>query len=374
MNGIDSVTHNTMTEQVSLYNVMQGACVNLVEGLGWHAGGNDISVDAAHACAMFLSPMPWRDYDNSSNSIRHAYMIPLTHVEQPIVTKKRTRPIIADDDPLQMLADTKQKVRLLETSEMPEKQVTVEQTQAIDANKSSTTISDVNTADVRDRMDRGIGEATQSYRSRLAENFAANRRTMQNDVLKMTRTLMIMLLEPVALTITSIIQRPDADLEAREQQRLVTRAPPTIDDVRAMNKYLVSLTLNLFGGCPEFAFDVTTLSQRRIVEALYSLVRHGDVFFAEHRHTSTHQTLCAFRYNSHIERRVDRGALLGRTCRALVQTVDACYAATLRQRLMLALDAAMTELVGMKSGAVRNAKNLEHLQRAKRMLSDLTID
>jgi hypothetical protein len=352
---------------------MQSSCLGLIEGLGWTSGGNnkDTVVDIRIARALFGSHLPWRDYDRAITAL-----VPQT---PHITTIKRER---TDDESQNIVkranvgggsgsnafVDSKQGIRILERSEMPEQQIKSESSRRIDEHTSTTTISDVNAADVREQMQRGLGDATQSYRARVLTHFAADSRMLASDIHKISRTLLVMLLEPLVFSIASLVQRPDADLEQREAARLLSGAPPTIDDQRAMNKHIVSLTFNVFSGVHEFALDMTSLQSASIVEALYFFVVFGSIMFESDERSSTVHRLFNFRYNSHLERLVDRGAFIGRTCCALVRAEERCYAATLRQRLLLGLDAAMTELNTMRSSANRNLRNLDALQRAKAML------
>jgi len=256
---------------------------------------------------------------------------------------------------------------------MPELQVKTEETRTVGVDTKATTISDANSADARAAMQRGVGEATSAMRARMASAFARDARLARSDIAKLARTIVILLLEPLALRIVNVVQRPDADLMARELTRLHSDAPPSVEDRRAMNRHVLTLNVNLFAGCPEFALDMVKLESPRVLRAVYFLVVFSSLLFATCTETATSHVMDDFRHNGELERLVDRGELIGRTLCSLLRGVEAAYRLTLRKRLVMAIDAAMSEVAAMRQPYNRSPQNIERLCVAKRMVNEFAI-
>jgi hypothetical protein len=375
-----------------MYKYLESACDSLVGGIGFcvisSAQEHSTGISATVANTFFRSLMPFRDYDNrqldnasrrnislTSGTYMFAKTLPTT-TSTMIKIEPKEEP--RDDDDNQLTDDNaaRQKVRRIDLTDIPDVQVTKTETAKMGTDKQSTTISDANTVATRESMQRGLPDATAEMRARLGTLYGLDTRdgVRTSEVARLARTIVIMLLEPISLRVVSNVRRPDAALAARERARLTSDEPPTLDDVRAMNRHITAMTINLFAGTPEFALDATRLVSESAYRALFFLVVFGNVLFATNSETATSHVLDDFRHNAELERRVERGALIGRTCVALVRGVDRHYRAGLRNRLLMALDAAMTNVSALRQPFNNNPANLERLARAKCMLAEIEME
>jgi len=362
--------------------LLHSACVELVEGLGWSRAtqSGDSSVFVANV--FFRSMMPWRDYDRRELAQLSQREVQLSVLKlQPIKIEDA-----ADDKRSADLNDRKRKrddeaesakrpaTQLITFDEMPEMQIKTEETRVHSATgTTATTISDANSAEARAAMHRGVVEATNAMRARMMTAFMHDARVARSEVAKLARTIVILLLEPVALRITSVVQRPDAELMARESARLLSGEPPSVEDRRAMNRHVLTLHANLFAGCPEFALDLVKLESPPVLRAVYFFVVFSDVLFATRQETATSHVLDDFRHNGELERLIDRGALVGHTLCALLRGVDVAYRLTLRKRLTMALDAAMSDVASMRQPYNRSPTNIERLIAAKQLVNEFPL-
>jgi len=386
-----------------MHAYLQTACTALIDGIGFRESDEAVrEVPTLVATTMFRQMMPQRNYERrvqSTISQRETQLAtssmfakpkPVTTVKREptdessdvktsILGQKRKATSDSvqsgevDGDGVQITVPQRQKLNMIDFTEMPEVQVKIEQTRTLSKDSKATTISDANTADVRESMQRNIGEATEAVRAQLKQIFAQDARISRSDVAKIARTIVILLLEPISLRISSVVQRPDAELATRERARLLSGEPPTVEEMRAMNRHVLALTVNLFAGCPEFAIDLVKLGSATIYRAVYFLIVFSDVLFLTRVESATTHTMDDFRHNSILEKLVDRAILIERTLCALVRGVDRAYRYSLRNRFLLALDAAMTDVCAMRQPYNMNPTNIGHLQRAKQRLSEMDV-
>lgn len=384
-----------------MYQLLHNACAELIDGLGWHAAADGaVSIDASNvfvANTFFRSLMPYRDYDRRELSALSKREVSLQSVvfarprtSEPSVKTEpesdevaRTATTTTDAKPPVSIMGKRKRdesggaqrpaTNIISLSEMPEVQVKIEETKTLGADATATTVSDSNAAEVRLAMAKGAIEATAAIRARLASVFMRDARIARSDISKLARTIVVLLLEPISLRVVSVIQRPDGELMARETARLRTGAPPSVDDRRAMNRHVLTLSVNLFAGCPEFALDLVKLEQPQVLRAVYFMVVFSALLFATSVETATSHVLDDFRHNGELERLVERGALVGRTLCALLRGVDVAYRLTLRKRLLMALDAAMSEVAAMRQPYNASPANIERLLAARRMVNEYDL-
>lgn len=370
-----------------MLNLLQSACAGLVAGVGF-GENSPVSSETAHliATTLFRQQMPRRDYDRRITAVRSNR----EGTAPPLQPKRNVaRSATGDDDDHQddstrgqkRKADeltsgavppppTRQKLNVITTNEMPELQVKSEETRALANDSKATIVSDRNTADMREEMKRGLPEATEAVRAQLRGIFGYDARTSRSEVAKLARTVVILLLEPVSLRVSSVVQRPDRELLVRERARLLTGALPSVDERREMNRHVVALTFNLFAGCPEFALDMVKLESPEVFRAVYFFIIFSELLFLTRVETATTHVLDDFRHNSELEKRVDRAVLIERSLAALIHGVERAYRYALRNRFLLAIDAAMSEVSQMTQPFNANARNLDMLARAKQRLAD----
>jgi hypothetical protein len=359
------------------------ACDGLTIGVSF--GGFAVSdmitvthpISSATANTIFRSLMPFRDYDRrkqsqvsrrtlNNDASTYLFAVPKVSIKTEIKEEKL--------DDVDLDNASRQKVRRLDLTEIPDVQVTKTESATLGVDKKSMTISDANTVATRESMQRGLADATQEMRTNLATLYGLDAMVQSSEVARLARTLVILLLEPVSLRIVSQVHRPNASLSARERERLLTNNPPTLDDMREMNRHITSFTVNLFAGCPEFALDITRLGDERALRAIFFFIAFGNILFLTNQESATLHVLDDFRHNSELEKRIERGSLVGRMCCALVRGVDRRYRAGLRNRLSMALDAAMSDVCAMRQPFNNNPSNIMRLQHAKKILLDAELE
>lgn len=374
--------------------LLHSACGELIDGLNWAPGAAQRLAAAEHidearvadpsvfvSNVVFRSLLPWRDYDRREQAPSAQREVTLSapvfvHIKKETEAKQETtstgdrkRKREDDDNNSRKTAGT----QILALDEMPEMQLKTEETKKINASTTATTVSDANSAEARAAMQRNIGEATSAIRARLAAQFAHDARVARSDVAKLARTIVILLLEPIALRIISVVQRPDADVLAREMARLSSGEKPSVEDRRAMNRHVQMLSINLFAGLPELALDLIKLESPAVLRAVYFFVVFSEVLFVTREESATTHVLDDFRHNSVLEKLLERGEFIGRTLCALLRGVNEAYRLTLRKRLMMALDAAMSEVSAMRQPYNRSPANIERLGRAKQIVSEFSL-
>jgi hypothetical protein len=358
-----------------MHALLQSACRGLVDGFGWRGAACTNPHESAvfMANTVFRSLLPWRDYDRrvqtplskreaSLKSIVFAPRKTVTIKEEPReeVTNKRKR-------------EDEKGTNIIALDEMPDVQVKSEEKQNLGDHTTATTISDANTAEKRAVMQKGVIEATAALRVRIGAVFVRDANTGRSEVAKLARTIVILLLEPFSLRIVSVIQRPDDELVQRESARLITNTPLTVEDQRAMNRHVLSLSINLFAGLPELAVDMIKLESSAVLKAAYFFVVFSELLFATCTKSSTQHVMDDFRHNSELEHIVDRGELIGATLCALLRGVETHYRLTLRRRLMMAVDTAISEVSSMRQPYNNSPANIARLNTAKEIVNKFEI-
>jgi hypothetical protein len=318
--------------------VVESLCVALAEGL---VSAVDITVAPELVASWLSGHLPSRQYDRP-------YVPPprLPFPSQERTQLVRSEPVPRSGGGVKREADGRERMTVQVFDVV--RHITSGASTTSENRRSDGTVVSVTTdagGDTAQRLHENCYAAAPLATSLLTTHIFGQHEPRNELIDSLARLFVIVLFEPVRLCIDIQFTRPvtsDVELALRSATCDEAATPAgRLESDTLLQSSLASFTVNWFEGVVELAAQSRALRADTLTACRTAFEHWRELFDVTQCAVDEMQArLSGFRYNAHVARRLDRGALLGAFCRTFVVSRGAANAGFTREVCLAAIDRA----------------------------------